>query len=137
MRVTVTFQIQTDLWVVGTRIDPALWQETLDAFSRQHGGWRISITVRSDGQAYEIVRNVPLHGVVSEDGSIVVLAGDGSPHFAHFISRPSAVEIESLDDGSEAALLIRDSAGDTTTVAFRSPVPAELVDGVAAIQVAS
>jgi hypothetical protein len=118
---------------VGNRIDPARWQETLDAFSRQHGGWKVSISVRSDDQTYEIVRNVPLHGVVSEEGSIVVMAGDKAPHFAHFISNPAAMEIETLDDGSEAALLIRDQTGDTTTVAFRSPVPAELVDGAAVL----
>lgn len=132
MRVTARQRNRTDLRIVGNRIDPARWQETLDAFSRQHGGWRVSISVRSDGQTYEIVRNVPLHGVVSEDGSIVVMAGEEAPHFAHFIAKPAAVEIETLDDGSEAALLIRDETGDTTTVAFRSPMPAELVDGIAA-----
>ena len=107
-------------------IAPAQWPEFADAFSRQHEGWLISVSV--DGRC--IARDVPLLGVVAEldeTGTMMVFTGG----LTHFVAHPVAVSVDETAGGAEADVNIRDASGSSTTIALRSPMRPELVDGMA------
>ena len=117
-------------------IDRAEWIDYVDAFSRRHDGWLVSVAVdeASNARRY-VVRDVPLRGVVAEldddISSMMVFTGDTSPHATHFVGRATALEVEETREGADAALTITDESGARTILEFRSPMRPELVDGVA------
>ena len=115
-------------------IDPAEWVQYVDAFSRRHDGWLISVVVeeRSVPRRY-VTHDVPLRGVVAELGrdvsSMMVFTGD-SPHSTHLVEHATALEVEETSEGADAALTITDESGTRTILEFRSPMRPELVDGI-------
>lgn len=117
-------------------IDRAEWVDYVDAFSRRHDGWLISVAIaEGTGSRRYLTRDVPLRGVVAEvaddASSLMVFTGDTSPHATHFIGHATALEVEETREGADAALTITDESGVRTTVEFRSPILPELVDGIA------
>lgn len=117
-------------------IDRADWVDYVDAFSRRHDGWLISVAVDEASSPRRYVeRDVPLRGIVAElDGgpaSMMVFTGGTAPHATHFVGHATALEVEQTSDGADAALTITDESGARTTLEFRSPIRPELVDGVA------
>lgn len=117
-------------------IDRAEWADYVDAFSRRHDGWLISVAVDEAANARRYVaRDVPLRGVVAELdddlSSMMVFTGDASPHATHFVGHATALEVEETREGADAALTITDESGARTILEFRSPMRPELVDGVA------
>ena len=106
-------------------IAPERWPEFVDAFSRQHEGWLISVSV--DGRC--LVRDVPLMGVVAEldeTGAMMVFTGG----LTHFVEHPVTLSVGETSDGAEADVTIGDQTGTSTTIALRSPMRPELVDGM-------
>lgn len=117
-------------------IDRADWTDYVDAFSRRHDGWLVSVAVESGSAARKYVsRDMPLRGVVAEshDGAdaLMLFTGDATPHAAHIVGHATALEVDETSEGAEAALTITDQSGARTILEFRSAVPPELVDGIA------
>ena len=116
-------------------IDRDGWADYVDAFSRRHDGWLISVAVEepSNTRRY-LAHNVPLRGVVAEleddIGSMMVFTGD-TPHATHFIGHATELEVEETRQGADEALTITDESGARTIIEFRSPMRPELVDGIA------
>jgi len=110
------------------------WHATLDSFSRQHEGWIVSITTRDPGGEVAVeAHDVPLQGVspaspLSSDISIIV--GGGRSHLTHEVHNPTALELDLTADDAERALIIHANDGSATTIAFRSPMRPEEVDGI-------
>lgn len=117
-------------------IDRAEWADYVDAFSRCHDGWLISVAVdeASDARRY-VAHDVPLRGVVAEldddTGSMMVFTGGTAPHATHFVGHATALEVEETREGAVAALTITDESGARTILEFRTPTRPELVDGIA------
>lgn len=114
-------------------IERSQWVDFVDAFSRQHDGWLISVAVQEGTHAREyLTRDLPLRGVVAEldEGadSMMVFTGDTT---THFVEHPVLLAIEETPDGAEAELTIAGESGARTIVEFRSPMRPELVDGIA------
>ena len=108
----------------------------VDAFSRCHDGWLISVAVEqgSAPRTY-VTHDMPLRGVVAEmhedTSSVMVFTGDTRPHATHFVEHATELEVEETGEGAEAALTITDESGARTILEFRSPMRPELVDGIA------
>ncbi len=116
-------------------IDRSQWAEFVDAFSRQHDGWLISVAVEAGSHRREyMTRDLPLRGVVAEvdenTDSMMVFTGDAT-HETHFVEHPVTLTIEETADGAEAELTIADGSGARTIVELRSAIRPELVDGMA------
>jgi len=113
------------------------WTTFLEKYSRQHEGWLATLEVFSpDIGAQEEARDLPLEGITaaSKDAdprTISISLGDSpEDHVTHTITNPSRLWLEQTAEGANAALEI-ESAGDVKTLLrFRSPLPAEMVDGV-------
>jgi len=114
-------------------IPPDQWRIELDSFSKQHEGWIVSVTSRdADGTVGVHARDVPLEGVsqASPGGNaIVVDVGSRDGHLSHEVRDVAAVTIDLTDDRAQRALVLQSRDGTTTTVAFRSPLRSEEVDG--------
>ena len=117
-------------------IDRSEWTNFVDAFSRRHDGWLVSVAVDEGSAARRYVtHDVPLRGVVAEldedISSMMVFTGDTIPHATHFVEHATGLEVEETREGADAALTITDESGVRTIVEFRSPMRPELVDGIA------
>ena len=117
-------------------IDRSEWTSFVDAFSRRHDGWLVSVAVEEAPAARRYVaHDVPLRGVVAEldedIGSMMVFTGDVAPHSTHFVGHAAGLEVEETGEGADAALTITDESGMRTIVELRSPMRPELVDGIA------
>src|SRR5256885_11120627 len=113
------------------------WREELDRFSRSHQDWivRVSVTEPS-GRVHVEATDLPLLGVSIDGGrvsTIDVMVGDGpGAHLTHQINDATEIAFEQTTTGAVAALVISDGAGTETSVAFRSPMLPEEVDGLPA-----
>jgi hypothetical protein len=113
------------------------WRTFFDTFSRRHQGWLATVEVLgSDIGAQEVVHELPLAGVSLSSGGdeteaiSIDLGATPDEHVSHVISEPTAVWLEQSEEGANAALEIEVADGTKTLVRFRSPMPAECVDGV-------
>jgi len=110
------------------------WHEALDSFSRQHEGWLVSVTTRRpDGQLLVEAQNVPLQGIsqtTPNSTDVAVEVGDRDRHLTHQVRDVTAVTIEMTDTRAERALVLESADRSATTVAFRSPMRPEEVDGL-------
>jgi hypothetical protein len=113
------------------------WRTFFDTFSRQHEGWLATVEVLgSDIGAQEAVHELPLSGVSLSSGGeeteaiSIDLGTRPDEHVSHAISGPTAVWLEQTEEGANAALEIEVADGTKTLLRFRSPMPAEFVDGV-------
>src|ERR1043166_5804920 len=113
------------------------WREFFDRFSRQHEGWLATLEVLgADVGAQEEGRELPLAGVSLSSGGdetetiSIDLGTTPDKHVSHAISEPTAVWLEQTEEGGNAGLEIEGAGGTKTLLRFRSPMPAELVDGV-------
>ena len=113
------------------------WKGFFDSFSRQHEGWLATLEVlTADVGAQEEARELPLAGVSLSSGGdeteaiSIDLGTRPDEHVSHAISDPTAVWLEQTEEGANAALEIERADGTKTLLRFRSPMPAEFVDGV-------
>ncbi len=94
------------------KIPQSEWRTFFDTFSRQHEGWLATLEILGlDVGAQEEAHELPLAGVSLSSG------GDET-------------EAISIDLGTMPALEIEVADGTKTILRFRSPMPAEFVDGV-------
>ena len=132
-RVTPRVFAATDIRGMSRRvIDRGEWVGFLDAFSRQHDGWLVSVAVeRGRGGRQVLTRDTPLHGVVAElspgEDSMMVFT---DPRVTHYIEHPVLLAVLEDADGADAELTITGNHGARTIVSFRSPMRPELVDGL-------
>jgi hypothetical protein len=111
------------------------WQEFFDSFNGQHEGWLVGVD-RFDEFLDESVetrhRDGALRGVQSEDGSVALAVDDrASGHLeTESIQNPQRVVLEQSEDQMDTALEI-DGAQSCLIMRFRTPMPVEMVDGIA------
>lgn len=112
------------------------WVPFLDAFSRAHEGWLVSVDVfdRDRTEATEADEQ-PLVGITADHGgnrpSVSVVVGrepDGV--LTHLVEDVERVRLNRTQDGTERAIEIRDREGRTTTVRLRTAIAPEMVDGL-------
>ena len=113
------------------------WRQFFDSFSRQHEGWLATLEVLgADVGAQEEGRELPLAGVGLFSGGdeteaiSIDLGTTPDNHISRAISEPIGVWLKQTEEGADAALEIEVADGTKTLLQFRSPMPAELVDGV-------
>ena len=114
------------------------WSSFFENFSRSHRGWLVTIEVLSDelGDQTE-VRDLPLEGITAErvgsgQSGIQIVAGALlDQHLSNTIEDPKRVWLKQSDELADEALEI-ESDRRRTLIRFRSPMRAEMVDGLAA-----
>jgi hypothetical protein len=89
----------------------------------QHDHWLVSV----DGES----GTLPLEGLtIRDDGSVVVHLGGDIRHHRRIVIDAKSVRVEQ-QNGVDQGIEIESNDGHTTRLAFRSPMPPELVDGIA------
>ncbi len=113
------------------------WKNFLDRFSRQHEGWLATLEVLgADIGAQQEARDLPLEGITAtstddESRAIAISLGKTpEDHVTHAITKPTRVWLEQTSEGAAAALEIESADEVKTLLRFRSPLPADMVDGV-------
>lgn len=111
------------------------WCDELDAFSRQHEGWRVNVAVSTaDGQMRTEAHHLPLEGISCDapgSSRIAVIAGERpDDHLTHEIARAVSIDIEQSDSGADQGVRIRAADGSETRIEFESPMRGDEVDGL-------
>jgi hypothetical protein len=113
------------------------WRPFLDAFSRTHEGWLVSVDVFDrDRTAATEADEQPLVGITADHGgnrpSISVVVGrepDGV--LTHVVEGVERMRVNRTADGTEEAIEIQDGEGRVTTVRLRTAIAPVMVDGIA------
>jgi hypothetical protein len=112
------------------------WPKYFDEFSRRYEGWLINIEeLLRDRGAQKEASELPFHGataVLKPRPSVTIEVGRKANHIEHRVDSPEKIWIESLAGGAVMALNIESAGGRKTLLSFRSPMPVEMVDGIAA-----
>jgi Family of unknown function (DUF5335) len=117
-------------------IPHAEWHEFLQAFSKRHAGWLVTIQTHDlktgETVTSRLVRleRVELDLEDKNNARINVTIRDDQKEIKHILFRPSDVMLKISQDGSDEGLQII-SVNTITTVRFRVATSPELVDGVA------
>lgn len=113
------------------------WQTFFDSFSRQHEGWLATLELLgSEIGAQQQGQELALAGVSLSSGGeeseaiSIDLGITPDERVSHAITQPTHVWLEQTDQGANAALQIESADGTKALLRFRSPMPAEFVDGV-------
>jgi hypothetical protein len=113
------------------------WTTFFDTFTHQHEGWLASLEIFApDIGAQEEARDLPLEGIstTTKDGGLQTIAisfGKGAEdHVTHTITGPTRLWLEQTSQLANAALEIESADEVKTLLRFRSPLPADMVDGV-------
>jgi hypothetical protein len=113
------------------------WTTFFDTFSQQHEGWIASLEVFSpDAGAQQEARDLPLEGIstTAKDRELetiaISLGNTPEDHVTHMIAKPTRLWLEQTSQRANAALEIESADEIKTLLRFRSPLPAEMVDGV-------
>ena len=112
------------------------WPSFFETFTQQHEGWLASLEVfASDIGAQEEARDLPLEGIstTSKDDKpqaiAISLGKSATDHITHTIADPTRLWLEQTPQRANAALEIESGDKVKTLLRFRSPLPAEMVDG--------
>jgi hypothetical protein len=112
------------------------WHEFLQAFSRRHVGWLVSIethdleTEETVASRFLRLESVELDLEDEKNPRINVIVRDNEKEIKHILFRPSDVIQQISKEGIEQGLRVV-SINTVTTVRFRVGISPELVDGVA------
>ena len=113
------------------------WQTFFDSFSRQHEGWLVTLELLgSEIGAQQQGRELALAGVSLSSGGAepetisIDLGITPDKRVSHAITQPTHVWLEKTEQGANVALQIESADGTKALLRFRSPMPAEFVDGV-------
>ncbi|HEX2120855.1 MAG TPA: hypothetical protein VHL59_04365 [Thermoanaerobaculia bacterium] len=98
------------------------WARFFESFTLQHDRWLV--TVDGDGEA------MPLEGIVARDALVVVTLGGDISHHRRITIDAARVRVEQ-NGGVDEGVAIESTDGHVTHLRFRSPMPPELVDGIA------
>jgi hypothetical protein len=120
-------------------IPRAQWAFFLDAFSRQHQGWTVTVEVLDEAIGAQIQGDgIPLEAIMLDaaaagDTISVMLGGTPERHVTHTIRAPSRVHLDQtgIDVGTGEVLEIESAEGSKTLIRFHHPVLPEQLDGVA------
>ena len=112
------------------------WSEFLEAFSRRHEHWLVTIETH-DLKTGETVasRFTPLQSIQldledQKNPRINVTARSGEKEIKHILFRPSELILDVSGEGNDKAIRVV-SVNTVTTVRFRVAASPELLDGVA------
>ena len=111
------------------------WQQFFDSFNGQHGGWLVGVD-RFEEFLDESVetrhRDGALRGLQSENGSVALAVDDrASGHLeTESIQNPQRIVLEQSEDEIDTALEIEGTQS-CLIMRFRTPMPLEMVDGLA------
>ncbi|NBC14321.1 MAG: hypothetical protein GVY09_13470 [Gammaproteobacteria bacterium] len=134
----------TDTLMRTETVPPNAWPDACADFSRTHHGWLVQVrtlptTAVADGDranAKEIAADLPLAEVaaVAADPlpNIDIRVGDQRRRTVQRVERPQSLKIEKDPDGAVMGLRIDDTDGVTTLVHFRTVMPTQRLDGLAA-----
>jgi hypothetical protein len=115
-------------------IERSEWASFLNAFTRMHEGWLVTIeqVLTPPGPSAVQARDLPLEEVsAGPDGTIAISVGQSpDEHVTHLIPRAAKLAVERTDAGIETGLCIDPGEGPSTRVSFRSAVRPEQVDGI-------
>ncbi len=104
------------------------WTRSLDAFSKHHDGWLVSLEIFSPASGLlREFRRMPLVGVTAESAggraiSIAVAEATGG-HLSHIVLAPKQVFLEKTDTGADAALEIVGGDGGRSILRLRTTRP--------------
>jgi uncharacterized protein DUF5335 len=110
------------------------WTDELDAFSKEHEGWMVSVRITDpDGRARTEVDTLPLQGVSVDDPDkrrVAIIVGDKSDaHLTHEIPGPVRIRVDQSESGADCGLHIDAADGSETSVELNSPMRVDEVDG--------
>ena len=98
------------------------WARFFESFTMQHDHW----LVRVDGEK----ESMPLEGIIARDRLVTITLGGDISHHRRITIDAKRVTVEQ-SDGVDQGVDIESNDGHVTRLAFRSPMPPELVDGIA------
>jgi Family of unknown function (DUF5335) len=112
------------------------WKTFFDKFTQQHEGWLASLEVFAPNiGAQQEALDLPLEGIsttAKEKGPQTIAISLGKTpedHVTHTIADPTRLWLEQTSQRANAALEIESADEVKTLLRFRSPLPAEMVDG--------
>ena len=114
------------------------WDAALNAFTRVHDGWLVSVDLVTEAGTRTAIHHLPLAGVSvdrrhGETAIVISTARSPSDHVTHVTAAATRVVLRKTDDGADAALEIESGDGATTVLTLRVAALPETVDGVATI----
>lgn len=99
------------------------WARFFESFTMQHDHWLVSVDGERD--------TLPLEGITArDDGRITITLGGDISHHRRIVIDAARVRVDQ-EGGVDQGVAIESADGHTTRLAFRSPMPPELVDGIA------
>ncbi len=115
-------------------IPPPQWTEFLDAFSRRHDGWLVTVEHASPVGRLVAVDERPLSGIFADgqERLTVLIGRPADRRLSHAIAQPVKLVTIEDDAGADAGLEIASADGARIHIRFRAPVPPEMVDGLPA-----
>ena len=113
------------------------WAGFFENFSRKHEGALVSLQVISlDIGAQVEQRELALQGLSHElDGSarstvIIMMGSRPDQHVTHSITRPTEVNVEKTDEGTDIAISIKDADGNTALLQLLVAIQPAVADAV-------
>lgn len=111
------------------------WDAALNAFTRVHDGWLVSLDLVDEDGTRTAIHHLPLAGVSvdrlhGETAIVISTARSASDHVTHVIAGARRVILRKTDTGADAALEIESRDGAATVLTLRVAALPETVDGV-------
>jgi hypothetical protein len=113
------------------------WRNFLEGFTSQHQGWLADLERRQHGNGcIPLILERPLHKINMDQkrgGRIVLVFGrpDGE-QTSQTVDAPTRIKFLEAGPGAHAGLEIESADGTSLVMRFRSAMPPEMVDGIAA-----
>jgi hypothetical protein len=114
------------------------WPAFLTAFGRQHEGWLATVELREPFGASIMVNERPLRSADAKidprgEARIALIFGhhDGGP-MTEIADVPQQLRFLETEEHAHVGLEIESAKGRSLILRFRSPMPPEMVDGIAA-----
>jgi hypothetical protein len=120
-----------------TEIPRSEWRNFLEGFASRHQGWLADLERRQHGNgSIPLVLERPLHKINVDPkagGRIVLVFGrpDGA-QTSQTVDAPIRIKFLEAEPGADAGLEIESADGTSLVMRFRSAMPPEMVDGIAA-----
>ncbi len=98
------------------------WSRFLESFTLAHDHWLVHV----DGED----ESLPLEGLTVHDSTITITLGGDISHHRRIVIDAARVSVQQ-NGGVDQGVAIESVDGPVTRLRFRSPMPPELVDGIA------
>ena len=103
-------------------IDRNDWGRFFDSFTLAHDHWLVHVDGEKD--------SLPLEGIILRDTTLTITLGGDISHHRRIVIDAARVSVQQTA-GVDEGVAIESTDGHITRLRFRSPMPPELVDGVA------